>query len=250
MPSSIDSVALTALLVKKQENPYLGKGSFVCKHIYGDMYVMHDTLIIREIDFFKKGMSAMDTIEAIKTRRSVRKVSDREPSKELIEQILDAARRAPNHMNTEPWHFIVLTGEGRNKLGEVYGKVNQKNLENADQAALEAAYEKGLSSAKRAPVIIVVTMEPSDNPRAFEIEDIEATAIATQNLMLAAHALGLGSILRTGGAAYTKEAKEQFGVSEKGHIIGFVYLGYPAEGVVPKVPERQSVAEITEWVDA
>lgn len=191
----------------------------------------------------------MDTIEAIKTRRSVRKVSDQEPSKELIEQILDAARRAPNHMNTEPWHFIVLTGEGRNKLGEVYGKINKKGLEGESQENLDAAYEKGLASAKRAPVVIVVTMEPSENPRAIEVEDIAATACATQNLMLAAHALGLGTMWRTGGAAYTEEAKKQFGVSDKGRVLGFIYVGYQAEGTTPKVPERKSVAEITEWVN-
>ncbi|BBN99204.1 nitroreductase [Sporolactobacillus terrae] len=192
----------------------------------------------------------METIKAIRTRRSVRKVSDKEPSRELIEQILDAARRAPNHMNTEPWHFIVLTGEGRNKLGAVYGKENQKTLKHADQETLNAAYEKGIASAKRAPVIIVVTMEPSDNPRAVAIEDVAATACAVENLMLAAHELGLGSIWRTGGAAYTDEAKKVFGVSEKGRVMGFVYVGYPEEGVVPKVPERKSVAEISEWIDA
>ncbi|GEB78333.1 nitroreductase family protein [Sporolactobacillus inulinus] len=192
----------------------------------------------------------METIKAIQTRRSVRKVSDKEPSKELIEQILDAARRAPNHMNTEPWHFIVLTGEGRNKLGAVYGKENQKLLKDANQETVNAAYEKGIASAKRAPVIIVVTMEPSDNPRAVAIEDVAATACAVENLMLAAHELGLGSIWRTGGAAYTEEAKKAFGVSEKGRVMGFVYVGYPEEGVVPKVPERKSVAEISEWIDA
>ncbi|GAY76405.1 nitroreductase family protein [Sporolactobacillus inulinus] len=122
----------------------------------------------------------METIKAIQTRRSVRKVSDKEPSKELIEQILDAARRAPNHMNTEPWHFIVLTGEGRNKLGAVYGKENQKLLKDANQETVNAAYEKGIASAKRAPVIIVVTMEPSDNPRAVAIEDVAATACAVE----------------------------------------------------------------------
>ncbi|MCL1630394.1 nitroreductase [Sporolactobacillus sp. CPB3-1] len=192
----------------------------------------------------------MDTIEAIKTRRSIRKVSDQEPPKKLIEQILDAARRAPNHKNTEPWHFTILTGEGRNKLGEVYGKVNQRNLGSADQATLDAAYEKGLASAKRAPVVIVVTVEPSDNPNIVEIEEFEATASAVENLLLAAHALGLGAMWRTGAAAYTEEAKRQFGVSEKGSVVGFVYVGYPVEGVDPKVPERKPVSEITTWVEA
>lgn len=190
----------------------------------------------------------METIEAIKTRRSVRRVKDQEPLRETIIQLLDAARRAPNHFNTQPWHFTVLTGEGRNKLGDAYGKINQQKLENPDQETLAAAYEKGLSKAKRSPVVIVVTLEPSDQPKVKRVEEIAATACAVENMLLAARALGLGAMWRTGDPTYTDTMKQSFGVSEKGLVMGYIYVGYPEEGNAPKAPIRKSVEEISTWV--
>ncbi|RYM02223.1 nitroreductase [Sporolactobacillus sp. THM7-7] len=191
----------------------------------------------------------MDTIEAIETRRSVKKVTEKIPPKALIMKILDAARRAPNHFNTEPWHFTVLTGEGRNKLGEAYGKLNQEKLDQPSRELLDSVYEKGLSKAKRAPVVIVVTVEPSDNPRVKKVEEIAATACAVENMLLAAHALGLGAMWRTGDPTYTETMKRAFGVSENGLVMGFIYVGYPEAGVTYKPPARKSVEDITIWVE-
>lgn len=192
----------------------------------------------------------MDVLEAIKTRRSIRKVKDELPPKELIIEILEAARRAPNHFNTEPWHFTVLTGEGRAKLGKVYGKINQSGLENPDQAALDDAMAKGIAQAKRAPVIIVVAIEPSDNPKAKKVEEIAATACAVENMLLAVHSLGLGAIWRTGNPSYTDLMKQSFDVSGEGLVLGYLYIGYPEEGVAPKGPDRKTVDEIADWVEA
>lgn len=191
----------------------------------------------------------MDTLEAIKTRRSVRKVQDKLPPKDLIITLLDAARRAPNHFNTQPWHFTVLTGEGRNKLGEAYGKINQQQLENPDQAALDEALAKGIAKAKRAPVVIVITIEPGELAKVKKAEEIAATACAVENILLAAHALGLGAMWRTGEPNYTDVMKQSFGVSEKGMVLGYLYIGYPEPGVSPKPPERKSVEEISTWIE-
>lgn len=190
----------------------------------------------------------METIEAIHSRRSVRKVTDRVPPKETIIQLLDAARRAPNHFNTQPWHFTILIGEGRNKLGDAYGKINQQVLESRNKESLDEAYKKGLAKAKRSPVVIVVTVEPADNPKVKMVEEIAATACAIENLLLAAHALGLGAMWRTGDPAYTDTMKQSFGVSEKGLVMGYIYVGYPQEGIEAKAPVRKSVEEITTWV--
>lgn len=191
----------------------------------------------------------MDTLEAIRTRRSVRKVKDDMPPKEAILTLLDAARRAPNHFNTEPWHFFVLTGEGRRKLGQVYGKINQSSLENPDQEALDSAMEKGMAQAKRSPVVIVVTIEPSENPKVKKVEEIAAAACAVENMLLTAHALGLGAIWRTGDPSYTDLMKQGFGVSDDGLVLGYLYVGYPAEGLDLKAPVRKSAEEIATWVE-
>ncbi|WP_100488617.1 nitroreductase family protein [Sporolactobacillus pectinivorans] len=191
----------------------------------------------------------MDILEAIRTRRSVRKVKDEIPPKEAILTLLDAARRAPNHFNTEPWHFFVLTGEGRTKLGKVYGKINQNGLENPDQEALDSAMEKGIAQAKRSPVVIVVTIEPSENPKVKKVEEIAATACAVENMLLTAHALGLGAIWRTGDPSYTDLMKQGFSVSDDGLVLGYLYVGYPAEDLNLKAPVRKSAEEIATWVE-
>lgn len=72
----------------------------------------------------------METIEAIKTRRSIGIVKQDPVPKEMIEQIIEAGTYAPNHHRTEPWRFFVLTGEGRNELGQVFEEITR--IENAD----------------------------------------------------------------------------------------------------------------------
>ncbi|TCP32369.1 nitroreductase [Scopulibacillus darangshiensis] len=188
----------------------------------------------------------MDVIEAIHTRRSLGRVKEETPEKAEIEKVLEAARWAPNHFKTEPWRFTVLTGDGRKKLGDAYGQINTEKLVDPNEEEKASAYEKGIKSALRAPVIIVVTAEPSELERVKEIEEILATGCAVQNMLLAAHANGLGAIWRTGDTAYTDIMKKSFCTSDKGIVLGYVYLGYP-NGDKP-VTDKKPVEEVTTWV--
>ncbi|MBM7645775.1 nitroreductase [Scopulibacillus daqui] len=190
----------------------------------------------------------MNVIEAIKTRRSIGKVTDEMPPREKIEKILESAIWAPNHFKTEPWRFTVLTGEGRNKLGDVYGKINVEKLVHPTDDEKKEAYEKGIKKALRAPVVIVIAVEPSDKEKVEYIEEIEAAACAVQNMMLTAHALGLASIWRTGKPAYTQAMKDAFNVSDKGMVLGYLYIGYPQETKL-EPPKKKPVHEIAEWVE-
>jgi nitroreductase len=70
-------------------------------------------------------------------------------------------------------------------------------------------------------------------------------AAGVQNLLLGAHALGLGAYWRTGDAAYDPRVKAFFGLGPQDHLVGFVYLGYPAEP--PKPVTRTPAAELVEW---
>ncbi|MCF6408497.1 nitroreductase family protein [Pseudalkalibacillus salsuginis] len=189
----------------------------------------------------------MDVMKAIITRRTIGKVTEQVPDKEMIESILEAGTWAPSHYRTEPWKFIVLSGKGRDALGELYGEIAVESLTEPTDEEVEQAREKGLKKARRAPVIIVLIMEPSNNEKVVWLEEIAACACAAQNMMLAAHSLGLGSIWRTGQPTYKQKMKDRFGVSEKGHLMGFLYVGYPA--AEPKPSPRRPVAEKTQWWD-
>ncbi|MFC7393330.1 nitroreductase family protein [Scopulibacillus cellulosilyticus] len=189
----------------------------------------------------------MDVIEAIRTRRSIGKVTEEMPPRDHIEKILESAIWAPNHFKTEPWRFTVLAGEGRKKLGDVYGKINVEKLINPSEEEKTEAYNKGLNKALRAPIIIVIAVEPSEKEKVEQIEEVEATACAVQNMMLTAHALGLASIWRTGKPTYTEAMKKAFEISEKGMVLGYLYIGYPQE-VKSEPPKKKPVQEIAEWI--
>lgn len=170
---------------------------------------------------------ALDLLAAMRTRRSVGRVRPERPPRAVIEQLLEAASWAPNHHRTAPWRFFVLTDDARKALGTVMARGAARMLDPAlpeEQARqlLARTYDKAL----RAPVIVVVAVEPQ--PEAVEIEEIAAGAAAIENLLLAAHALGLGAIWRTGTPAYDPEVKAFFDLAPTAHLLGFVYLGWPA----------------------
>ncbi len=170
----------------------------------------------------------MDVKEAIRHRRSIGKVKQDPVAKSLIEEILEAGIWAPNHCHTEPWRFWVMTGEGRRLLGRGYAEVAaaeaDPTLSEEELAKLKSAQEK---KAFRAPVVIAVAVTPSVKPIVPEIEEYAAVHAAVQNMLLTAHALGLGTIWRTGAPTYHPKMRETFSLVGKEELVGFIYIGYP-----------------------
>jgi len=150
----------------------------------------------------------METLEAILTRRSVRRYTGQDVPEELIQKILAAAMSAPSAGNEQPWHFIV---------------VRKKEL-------LEAASRISpyMPMVKDAPVAILVCGDPGlEKFPGFWVEDCSA---AIQNMLLAAHALGLGAVW-TGiypKHEYVDGFKALFKLPEHILPLGLVPLGYPA----------------------
>lgn len=189
----------------------------------------------------------MDVLEALRTRRSIGRVLEQEVPKELIEKLIEAATWAPNHFRTEPWRFFVLTGDGRKRLGESLAKITEKSMDDPTTEENQLKLEKARKNPFRAPAIIVVGIEPSDNPKVILKEEYAAVNAAIQNMLIAAHALGLGAIWRTGNLCYDKDLCSTFGLSEKGEVLGFIYVGYP--DMEPPLRKRKSVDEVTVWFD-
>lgn len=188
--------------------------------------------------------SSQSVMEVIQSRRSIGKVLSERPARELIEEILEAGTWAPCHHVTEPWRFVVVAGRAREELGEVMARAKIERMIRQGKET-EGEFERAKAKALRAPVIIAVAVLPVEGPKVVEIEEIEAGAAAVQNMLLVAHALGLATIWRTGDPAYDPAVKRHLGLSETAHIIGFIYLGYPA--VTPKRARHTTAAELTEW---
>src|SRR6266496_687594 len=160
----------------------------------------------------------MDVLEAIHSRHSQGKVKPDLVPSELIEKLLDAAVQAPNHYKVRPWRFVVLMGEGRKKLGEAMAASQLARHPDFPSEAFDSCRALPL----RAPIVIVVGVEKPSEPKVLEIENICAAAAACENLLLAAHAMGLGAKWRTGEWARDPLVKEFLGFEADQHIMAFI----------------------------
>ncbi len=185
----------------------------------------------------------MDLFDAIHGRLSVGKVKPDEVSKATIEKLLSSAVQAPNHYKVRPWRFVVLTGAARERLGEVMA--NSLKTEHPEYPI--AVFDKERSKPLRSPVLIAVGVDKPSEQKVIEVENICATAAAVENLLLAAHAEGLGAKWRTGSPARDSNVKQFLGFESDQHLIGFIYIGYPVASVEPK--ERPSFEDRTVWMD-
>jgi nitroreductase len=188
----------------------------------------------------------MDILEVIKARRSIGLVKEEPVPRDVIEKILEAGNWAPSHHQTEPWRFYVLTGTGRKLLGETLVEIAKENMESPESEESKAKLEKTGGKPLRAPLVITVAVEPNENPKVIEIEEYGAAYAAAQNMLLAAHALGLAGIWRTGKPCYHPLMNELFGLSRKGKVLGFLYFGYPKKEA--PAGKRRNVSGCVTWL--
>jgi nitroreductase len=185
----------------------------------------------------------MDIFEAIKTRHSVSKVKADSLPRDVIEKLLDAGNHAPNHYKVRPWRFIVLTGNARNKLGDVMAA----SFADRNPDLPPEGLDKTRALPLRAPVMIVVAVDKPVEAKVLEIENLSAASAASQNILLAAHALGLGAQWRTGDWARDVKVKEFLRIDPDQLIAGFIYVGYPA--FESEIKERPSVEDKVIWME-
>jgi nitroreductase len=161
----------------------------------------------------------MDAMEALRTRQSIRSFLDKPVARELIEEIVDAGRLAATARNVQPWEFVVVTDpEMRRQIADIsdYGKF-----------------------IAEAPVCIVVLCEDGK----YYLEDGSA---ATENILVAAHALGLGACWVAGDKKpYAGKIVEIVGGPGSMRLVASVAVGYPAES--PGRASKRSLKEVLHW---
>lgn len=189
----------------------------------------------------------MEVLEAIKTRRSIGKVKDQMVPKELIEKVIEAGIWAPNRYLTEPWRFFVISGEGRDRLAKVMEDIVIQSGIDIESEEGKKKLEKERNKPFRAPVIIAVAAEVTENRRALRLEEIGAVYAAIENMLLAAHGLGLAAYWKTGNACYAPKMKEFFGLKGKDEVLAFIYLGYADMEKNP--PHKRPASELTKWIN-
>jgi nitroreductase len=186
----------------------------------------------------------MSILNVTRARRSAGRFGSEPPSRDLVEQLLDAARWAPNHHLTEPWRFTVVSGAARAALGDAVASEILSDPAAGSKSGAEAA---GLrTKVMRSPVIVVVGQKHTSDDPERDLEDYAACCCATQNLLLAAQDAGLVTKWSTGKMARSEAAKRFCGLEPADRIVGYIYLGYPA-GETPG-SHRRPVSEVTQWL--
>jgi nitroreductase len=186
----------------------------------------------------------MSIIDAIKSRRTTKRFTEREIPRDIIEELLETAVHAPNHRLTQPWRFYVLGPEARYNYGLALGTRKAKKFENDPEAA--AKMRETVAQEHRAlPAMIAVAVVMSQNPEIGE-EDYAAAMMSVQNLSLAAFEKGLATAIRTGAVMADPAARAAAGVKENERIVAIVNLGEAAE--TPPAKGRTPAADVTSWV--
>ena len=188
-------------------------------------------------------LPAMNLSDAIANRRSVRKFTDRAPTREELERMLHAATLAPNHRLTQPWRFYLLGPEARAAYGLALG--NRKAKKATDEAQAETLRQTTSREHRAQPCMLIVSVVLNENPE-FREEDYGATMMAVQNICLSAVAQGLGTHIRTGAIMDDPAARAAVGVSEGERIIAVLTVGEPSER--PDAKARRAASELTRWV--
>lgn len=183
---------------------------------------------------------------AIRHRRTAGKLHpERLPPREQIERLLEACTWAPNHKLTYPWRFIVIAGEARQAMGELYKNLT---LEDAPERSAEVLARANVAAKKplRAPVTILVWCQTEDPPRRRK-EDYAACAAGIQNMLLLAENMGLAAKWNTGAVVDDPRFKAHFGLAREAEVVGLIYVGY-VDGTLPAPPPRRPAPELTQWL--
>ena len=126
------------------------------------------------------------------------------------------------------------------------GEAHARAVARVRQGLTPEGRAKEAALLDRAPVVIACCVVPGEDPVRAR-EDRDAVAAAVQNLLLAAHARGLGAIWRTGTMADEPEVREELGLGARDAVVGLVYLGHPLPEAGAAAPSRTGAGAFTEW---
>lgn len=160
---------------------------------------------------------------------------------EIVHEMLENALWAPTHGLTEPWHFVVFTGDGLKKLAEFQAELYKAT---SGDDFNEGKYAKLKTQPLLASHIIALGMKRNAG-KIPEIEEIEAVACAVQNIYLSVTAYGYGGYWTTGGITYLPQAKHFFDLGPNDKLLGFFYIGQVA--VPSPKGKRISIEQKVEW---
>jgi F420 biosynthesis protein FbiB-like protein len=198
----------------------------------------------------------MNLGQAIHSRRSIRRYTAEPVPATRVEQLLTAATWAPSAHNRQPWRFAVIRSDSaKQTLAMAMGdRLRVDRLADGDPAqAVEADMARSRARITSAPIVIAVCLTMADmdvypDTRRKKAEYLMATqsvAMAVQNLLLAAHAEGLGACWMCAPLFCPDVVQEALDLPDDWEPQALITLGYPADAGKPA--SRKQVEEATLW---
>jgi len=183
--------------------------------------------------------------EIIKSRRSIKpaKMNGKKIPDDQVKEILKLANWAPTHGRTEPWRFIVYAGEKVIEFCHQHAELYKANT--APEKFDQATYDKQLHNCDLASHIIIAIMQRGSLPKIPALEEIAATAIAVQNILLGATAAGVTTFLSTSGMTHHSAMKDFLQLKQEDIVLGILYLGYSNEKMEGK--RQTEIEEKVTW---
>lgn len=200
------------------------------------------------------------------SRRSVRRFLDRPVERATIERLMQLATMAPSASNKQPWRFVIVRDPTViAQMAEAVRAQIGRVVANMDASAIEAfeKYGEYFTRFERAPCVIAPTCratpilsqlvlpsleaEAHERVRAMEhTSAVVSTALAIENLLLAAPALGLGASPLTGPLLAADRLRELLRVPSSWELLALIAVGYPDEA--PRATERKPVETVLRWI--
>jgi nitroreductase len=167
--------------------------------------------------------------DIIKSRRSIKpaKMNGKRIPDEEVKEILKLANWAPTHGRTEPWRFIVYSGDKVKEFCHQHAELYKANT--APEKFEQTNYDKQFHNGDLASHIVIAIMQRGTLPKIPQLEELAATAIAVQNILLGATASGIASFLSTSGMTHHAAMKDFLQLKQEDILLGILYLGYSDE---------------------
>lgn len=190
----------------------------------------------------------MNTFDVINSRRSIRKFKDKPVAREILERLLDITIKAPSAKNRQPWRFIVLTGDKKEKMTDILynSAIYLKENDIVDIGSCEYT----VNSMRQAPVIILIynaENKPGENNgdnRYAWSANIQSIGGAIQTMLLEATDMGLGTLWIC-DVFYAEQQISEW-LNREDELVAAVAIGYADENPNPR--PRRNWQEVTEWL--
>lgn len=176
-------------------------------------------------------MQIEEVSHLIANRRSIKPAlmdASRDVSAELWQTLFEAANWAPSHGHTEPWRFIVHSGESRGEIATALQTAYKAETPEAEFRPEK--FEKMGKNPFLANSVVTIVRKRDPKGKIPEVEEVEAVACAVQNLHLVASAAGLGVFWSSPVATYGESFAQSLGLAEDERCLGLLYIGWPKEG--------------------